>query len=102
MIELALLWMNKHYPEGFFCCDLKRHQTSEGFWVDVVSLNCPLLIHLQISRLQETITGLIDAGASATTSCKTIGDPMISGTLGDIAMKLRSLDLKQLDLIVEL
>jgi hypothetical protein len=102
MTESALLWMNKTYPQGFFCCDLKHLQTSEGFWVDVVALNCPLLIHLQLSELQATITGLIDAGASATTPCNTFGDPMISGTLGDIAMKLRSLDLKQFDLAVEL
>jgi hypothetical protein len=102
MTEIALIWMNQQYPDGFFCCDLNRLQTSEGFWINVVSLDCPLLLHLPSSLVQETITGLIDAGASAATLCKIIEDRMISGTLGDIAMRIRSLDVKQLDLVVEL
>ena len=100
MIETALLWMNEHYPQGFFCCDLGLQ--SEISWVDLVSLNYPLLIHLQTSDLQEAITNLIDAGASPITECIILLDEAVSGTLGELAMKVRALNVSQLDLVVKI
>jgi hypothetical protein len=98
MIENALIWMNEHYPEGFFCCDLIRWKHIS--WIDVVSLNCPLLVHLKTSAMQDLITCLIEAGASAATPCSHIVEPPISGTLGDIAIKVRASGLDELNLVV--
>ena len=100
MIESALLWMNERHPDGFFCCDLNQLSFFDIPWIEIVALNRPLLIHLQASRLQDLITSLIDAGASPATPCTTIPKLVISGTLGDIAMKVRAAGLNQLDLVV--
>jgi len=100
MIESALIWMNQHYPDGFFCCDLSKIQPDAIAWIDVVGLNLPLLIHLDISTLQELITQLIHAGAPPATPCSQIALPPITGTLGDIAMKLRVAGANRLNLVV--
>jgi hypothetical protein len=100
MIESALIWMNEHHPDGFFCCDLNKVQPDAIAWIDVVALNLPLLIHLEISSLQQLITHLVDAGAAPATPCSQIALPPITGTLGDIAMKLRAAGAHHLNLVV--
>jgi precorrin-4 methylase len=102
MIERALIWMNEHYPKGFFCCDLSRYAVSEISWVDLISLNCPILIHLTSAELQECITALIDGGASGSTPCTILATRTVSGTLGDIAIKVRTMNVSELDLVVEI
>ena len=100
MIESALLWMNEHYPAGFFCCDLNKVSPDDIAWIDVVGLNLPLLIHLEISMLQQLITELVQAGAAPATPCSQIALPPITGTLGDIAMKLRAAGAHHIHLVV--
>jgi len=92
--------MNEHYPDGFLCYDLCHMKVSDISWIDAVALNRPLLIHLDTSMMQELITSLIDAGASAATPCSNIETPRISGTLGEIATKVRASAAIELHLVV--
>jgi len=93
--------MNEHYPAGFFCCDLSRVAPENVPWIDVVALNCPFLVHLEISHVQDLITRLIDAGAPPATICSQIALPPITGTLGEIAMKLRAAGANRLNLVIQ-
>ena len=102
MLDRALQWMNQRYPEGFFCYNLGQNAIDEIRFSGIVSLNTPVLFQLDPSLLQDCIIRLIDSGISPTTACFVLSEPLLSGTLGNIAIKVRSLNPPELHLVVEI
>ena len=102
MLDRALQWMNERYPEGFYCCNITQQNLQQMPFSGIVSLNTPVLFQLDPSFLQECITHLIDSGASPTASCFIMTEPVLCGTLGNIAMKVRGLNLAILYLALEI
>lgn len=98
MKEEMLNWMNRNYPQGFCCADIRKSFSAIPFSA-LSTLNTPLLFHLKGSQLQNLITRLIETGISGRTPCH-LPENNISGTLGDIALRARSLDLESLFLVI--
>jgi siroheme synthase len=98
MKEEVLNWMNRNYPHGFYCADIRKSFSAISF-LALSTLNTPLLFHLKGSQLQDLITRLIESGISAHTPCH-LPENRISGTLGDVALRARTLDLESLFLVI--
>jgi siroheme synthase len=100
MKEDVLNWMNRKYSGGFYCADIRKNKTLSGISFSALNtLNTPLLFHLEGSQLQDLIGRLIEYGVSAYTPCH-LPENEISGTLGDIALRTRSLNLDSLFLVI--
>ena len=84
-----LAWMNERYPRGFYCAEIPSNISSVQLSA-IISLNAPVLFHLQKSQLQELIALLFENGASPELVCQ-IPEENVSGTIGDIALKTRNL-----------
>jgi hypothetical protein len=98
MKQEVLDWMNQKYPEGFYCADIRKNFITISFST-LSSLNTPMLFHLEGSQLQGLIGCLIEFGFSPQTPCH-LPESGISGTIGDIALRTRSLNLDNLFLVV--
>ncbi len=100
MKEEMLNWMNKYYPGGFYCADIRQHRVLSGISFSALStLNTPLLFHMQSSQLQDLVRSLIAHGMSPHAVCQ-IPEKDVSGTLGDVVLRARSLNLDSLFLVI--
>jgi len=100
MKEDVLNWMNHKYSGGFFCADIRNNTTLSGISFSALStLNTPLLFHLHGTQLQDLICRLIESGVSPHTPCH-LPENEISGTLGDVALRTRGLNLDSLFLVI--
>ena len=98
MNQEILMSMNKTYPEGFFCADLRTGISRIPFEA-LGMLPVPLLLHMNISQLQEFVSKLIEQGVSPNTSC-VILEKNISTSLSNLLLKSRPLRLNDLFLVV--
>jgi hypothetical protein len=98
MNEEILLWMNKTYPEGFFCADLRAGISKIPFEA-LGMLAVPLLLHMNFSQLQDFVSRLIEQGVSPNTSCRIL-ETDISASLSNLLLKSRPLRLTDLFLVV--
>ncbi|MCI0417086.1 hypothetical protein L0222_30315 [bacterium] len=100
MKEEMLNWMNRNYPNGFYCVDLTKNKTLNGISFSALNtLNTALLFHLRRSQLQDLIGRLIEHGMSPHAPCHLPAED-VSGTLGDVALRARSLNLDSLFLVI--
>ncbi|MGH9856621.1 MAG: hypothetical protein ACRD4B_02135 [Acidobacteriota bacterium] len=99
MNEEMLIWMNRTYPDGFFCADLTNSSGSRPPFEALSMLELPLLLHLRFSQLQELISNLMEQGISPNTACF-LPQNNISSTLGTLLLKLRPLRLDELFLVI--
>ena len=99
MNEEILMWMNRTYPEGFFCADLTNGSVSQTPFEALSMLGRPLLLRMNFSQLQEFVSKLIEQGVSPNTSCL-LPEQNISATLANLLLKSRPLRLNDLFLVV--
>jgi hypothetical protein len=99
MNEEMLLWMNKKYPDGFFCADLTNNSGSRPPFEALSLLELPLLLHLRFSQLQEFVSNLMEQGLSSNTACF-VPQNHISATLGTLLLRMRPLQVDQLFLVI--
>jgi hypothetical protein len=100
MNEEMLAWMNRHHPKGFCCADLTTSASGSRTPFEALSmLECPLLIHIRFSQLQEFVSNLMEQGVSSNTACILPGNN-ISATLGTLLLKLRPLQPDELFLVI--
>ena len=99
MNEEMLLWMNRMYPNGFFCADLTTMSLADAPVEALVILDTPLLFRLHASQLQDFVGSFIEHGASPGKSCHIPGHN-ISATLGNLVLRARALGLTDLFLVI--
>ena len=102
MTEEMLNWMNKNYPDGFYCADIRNVALNAGGTPALPALsmlNAPLLFHMQSSQLQDLVGNLIAHGMSPHAVFH-LPEQNVSGTLGDVVLRVRSLSLDTLFLVI--
>lgn len=100
-IQHWLRLMHAAFPTGFYFKDLSSSDPVQLNWAALAAAEDPLFLYVGSSRIEEVVESLVQQGTAPSMACAAMSAGIrILGTLGDIALKTRKLQVPNLYLLV--